>query len=291
MSGPPPRDTRGIVDPDGMLQVVSLHRYPAGAALEGIVEWFWAVAWDLPAGSERVQHVLAHPSANICVGTSDEHGETTAGPLGRVYGVTTTLASRRLTGAGWNVAAKTTTGGLGALFAGPASALTDGWGSLDVVGLANDAIVAQVAKEPDEQSRVEVIREAVASVVARARPDRVAQARRVAEIARLAERDRSIREVTQLARAAGVGVRTVQRLFAEYAGVSPLSVVRRWRIIEAAERAGGGEPVDWAQLAAQLGYSDQPHLVRDFTRHFGQPPAAFRRGPSPGPASSGSPPR
>ena len=53
-------------------------------------------------------------------------------------------------------------------------------------------------------------------------------------------------------------------------------MIRRFRLYEAAERARHG-PVDWATLAAELGYSDQSHLTRDFTRALGMPPERYAR--------------
>jgi AraC-like DNA-binding protein len=38
----------------------------------------------------------------------------------------------------------------------------------------------------------------------------------------------------------------------------------------------GGEAVDWAALAADLGYADQAHLTRDFTATVGVPPSRYR---------------
>jgi AraC-like DNA-binding protein len=35
-----------------------------------------------------------------------------------------------------------------------------------------------------------------------------------------------------------------------------------------------GGDVDWAALAADLGYADQAHLTRDFTAALGMPPSA-----------------
>jgi AraC-like DNA-binding protein len=52
-------------------------------------------------------------------------------------------------------------------------------------------------------------------------------------------------------------------------------VINRFRLHEAAERAGGGQPVDWAGLAAELGYSDQAHLVREFRAAIGAPPERY----------------
>ncbi|MGW6743727.1 AraC family transcriptional regulator [Streptomyces sp. NPDC055025] len=125
--------------------------------------------------------------------------------------------------------------------------------------------------------------------------------------------DRTIRRVAQLAEAEGVSTRSLQRLFATYVGVGPKWVILRYRIHEALERAesdagavngedseadagphagsgslagpgsgsasapASGRQVDWAELASELGYSDQAHLVRDFTATVGVPPTAYGR--------------
>ncbi len=40
-------------------------------------------------------------------------------------------------------------------------------------------------------------------------------------------------------------------------------------------RAEQGGRIDWAELAAALGYADQAHLTRDFTAVIGVPPARY----------------
>ncbi|MFJ7066343.1 DUF6597 domain-containing transcriptional factor [Streptomyces sp. NPDC101115] len=96
----------------------------------------------------------------------------------------------------------------------------------------------------------------------------------------LVRTDRTVRRVSALARAAGLSPRSLQRLFASHVGVGPKWVILRYRIHEALERAESGSaatPPDWAALAADLGYSDQAHLVRDFTATIGVPPTAYAR--------------
>jgi AraC-like DNA-binding protein len=210
--------------------------------------------------------------------------------VAELHGVHTRLGLRRLAGSGWTVAALLAPGGLGALLPGRAARMTDRvLAPADALGAALGAdpaaaqarLVARIdgvhGDDPDavERRRVELLRTLLERLVAAADPARVAAARQVAAVARLAETDRGIDRLDQLAEAAGVTPRTLQRLFTEHAGVPVTWVLRRYRIIEAAERArtGGGRP--WAELAADLGYSDQAHLIRDFRAHLGTTPAAY----------------
>jgi AraC-like DNA-binding protein len=123
---------------------------------------------------------------------------------------------------------------------------------------------------------VAALRAALEGVVLTADAARVAAAREVAAVARVAETDRWVRRVEDLSALAGVTERTLQRMFGEHAGLTPAWVIRRYRILEAAEQARlHGVEVSWAHLAADLGYSDQAHLVRDFRAHLGTTPAAY----------------
>src|SRR3546814_9430946 len=99
----------------------------------------------------------------------------------------------------------------------------------------------------------------------------------VTELVAVAERRTDLTRPDQLATLAGVSLRTLQRMFADYVGVGPKWVVRRCRILDAAEAAHSGSPTDWAALAAELGFSDQSHLVRAFTAVVGTPPSTYQR--------------
>jgi AraC-like DNA-binding protein len=82
--------------------------------------------------------------------------------------------------------------------------------------------------------------------------------------------------VTQVrALAYDLGVRALQRLFADYVGISPKWVIRRYRLHEVTERLAHGGFIDWAELAAELGYADQAHLTRDFKDIFGESPTRY----------------
>ncbi|MGH3243290.1 MAG: helix-turn-helix domain-containing protein, partial [Spirillospora sp.] len=81
--------------------------------------------------------------------------------------------------------------------------------------------------------------------------------------------------------------RGLQRLFHEYVGIGPKWVIRRYRMLEAAGRAEAGARVGWADLAAELGYTDQAHFTRDFTAAVGTPPARYAREASTGGDTAG----
>ena len=72
----------------------------------------------------------------------------------------------------------------------------------------------------------------------------------------------------------GATPRTLQRLFATDVGVSPKLLVRitRFQRVFATWR---DDPTSLARVAAECGYYDQSHLVRDFRDFAGAAPAAF----------------
>ena len=282
-SGPDPveRDSRGILDPWLMRRRVQLTRYPAGAALDGLIDRFWAVRWDLPSGVAHEQQLLTHPGANVSVGHANgEPGQLQPGPVeARLYGVARGLSARVLVGRGWTVAAMTRPGGLGAFITGSAADFTDRIVPLgQALGTDEAALLRRVTAEPDEAARVALLAAALEQAVD---PERRLPAAEVAGVARLAEEDRAVRRLGDLCERSGIGARTLQRMFLQYAGVSPTWVLRRYRLLEAAESVREGKPVSWAEIAADLGYADQAHLTRDFRATIGQTPAAYAESQSP----------
>ena len=88
--------------------------------------------------------------------------------------------------------------------------------------------------------------------------------------------DRDIKTVDGLVAAFGIGKRSLQRIFNEYVGVSPKWVIRRYRLHELIERSNSGDVADWSQLALELGYFDQAHLINDFHSITGYSPTEYQ---------------
>jgi AraC-like DNA-binding protein len=230
------------------------------------VEYHWIVRWDVTGQPAYEQQVLSHPSVHLVLEPEP------VGPL--VYGVVRGVYTRRLVGAGQVHGVKFLPGGFRAFGGGPVRALTDQVLPADrFFGPEIHDLCARVLGCADVAQMVRLVEDFLPVLA----PD--SQGEQAAAIVETITQDRTLVRVEQVAERFDTTPRSLQRLFAEYVGVSPKWVLRRARLHEAAQRADRGA-VDWAALAADLGYADQAHLTRDFTAVVGVPPTRYtgRRG-------------
>jgi AraC-like DNA-binding protein len=89
-------------------------------------------------------------------------------------------------------------------------------------------------------------------------------------------KETAIKTVEDLAGRAAMSQRSLQRLFSEYVGASPKWVIRRYRLHELIEKFNCGRELDWSQLALDLGYFDQAHLINDFRSIIGYSPTEYQ---------------
>jgi AraC-like DNA-binding protein len=83
------------------------------------------------------------------------------------------------------------------------------------------------------------------------------------------------RPVTDIARGLGVSHGHLDRQFTEQVGLSPRTLARILRMRRLLEEIDVHGSVGWADKAAELGWFDQAHLIRDFKRHTGVTPAQY----------------
>lgn len=228
--------------------------------LAAFVSHYWIVDWDLRGQAPYRQPIVPYPNVHLSVvdGRAAVHGVPRRYVVkvlegaGRVFGVSfrpgcfrpfvlasvSTLTDRSLPA--WQVLGRTM----------PEREIAEAADHADVVAIAEDFLRAGL---PARSPTAETVADIVARVAAEPR----------------------IMRVDVLARELGTNVRRLQRLFAEYVGVGPKWVIRRYRLHEVTERMASGIAVDWAGLAAELGYADQAHLVRDFTSMVGETPTRY----------------
>lgn len=239
-------------------------QYRPAAELAELVEHYWRVRWDVRGHEPYVQHTLSNASVHLVV----EAGSP------RIQGVVTGRFTRLLEGAGRVFGVKFRPAGFHPFLRSPLAALADRTLPVAAVfGAAGDAFVARVLALDDDARMVEAADAFLSDRLPAADPV-VADINRVVA---LIVGDRRITRVDQVVERAGIGKRTLQRLFSEYVGVSPKWVIQRYRLHEAAERLGAGHAVSLAELALDLGYFDQAHFARDFKAIVGRPPATYAR--------------
>ncbi|WP_329429150.1 AraC family transcriptional regulator [Streptosporangium sp. NBC_01495] len=256
----PADDTRGILN-FGAARF-RYGRHACHPALAPFVEHHWIVRWELDEPYE--QRIVSHPSVNLVF---HEHGS-------RVAGVITGDYLEVLTGTGVVVGSRFRPAGFRPFLGAPLSTITDRFTPASrILGPDADA-AAPAVLAASSASDEEALRALEGFLLARL-PARDPVAERAADLVASVLADPSIIRVGDLAALHGLSVRHLQRLFSDYVGVSPKWVIRRYRIHEAAERAGPA--TDWSRLATDLGYSDQSHFTRDFTAVIGMPPTAYAR--------------
>jgi AraC-like DNA-binding protein len=234
--------------------------------LAEVTDYLWVLTWDLRDREPHRQRVLTHPAVNMTF---------TTGGRARVVGVIRGEFTETIEGQGRVVGVRFRPGGFRPFLGAPVSSITDRFTPVEeIFGPAARAAADVIIAEPGGDAAVALVEEFLRSC-APDRPDPL-----VAEVAAIVDRiaaDPGLLRVDELAAAFGTGTRRLQRIFAEYVGVGPKWVIRRCRMQEAADRAEGGAGVDWAALAAELGYADQAHFTRDFSHAIGTSPAQYAR--------------
>ncbi|MEU7072487.1 helix-turn-helix domain-containing protein [Streptomyces narbonensis] len=270
----PRRDTRGIVDPAELLTRVRFRRHTPAPELRPYLEHYWLIDWELT--EPYVTQVVPHPSVNIVFQRYGPLSGPHQAASAEVSGIGLGLFTQELTGLGRVCGIQFRPGGFRPFApAWPVSTWTGRRVPLAEV-FASAAGEGAVLSPEDDHARVAALD---AFLLAHGpAPDRDAE--QVMQLVDLIRTDRELRKVSLLAAASGLSARSLQRLFAGHVGVGPKWVILRYRIHEALERAesaGATVAPDWSRLAAELGYSDQAHLVRDFTATIGVPPTAYAR--------------
>jgi AraC-like DNA-binding protein len=255
-----------ILRPSEAERAIAVERAAVGERLAGLVDYHWYVGWRTDA-AHRQQVV---PQPRVHVAAERWRGE----PRLLVHGVSREPFVRTVTGTGHTLGAAFHPGGfrpfLGRSVGSVAGVVAP---AAEVLGL-DDRPVARLILETGS---VPAMVAAMEGYLCALDPPADPVVARVRRLVGEAERDRGLTRAEELARRGRMSLRSLQRLFTDYVGIGPKWVISRFRILDAAAAAHGGEPVDWAALAAELGFSDQAHLTRAFTAVVGTPPATYQR--------------
>lgn len=85
------------------------------------------------------------------------------------------------------------------------------------------------------------------------------------------------RPIADLAHSLGISHGHLDREFTRVVGVGPRTLARTLRVRRLLDSIDVYGQVTWTELAADLGWFDQAHLIRDFKRHTGVTPSDYQK--------------
>jgi len=259
---------RGILHAKAGRRNFTLTRFAPTEDLAPYVEHYWFVRWDLRGQEPYRQVILSHPSINL-VFERESIGIHTG-----VHGIREISDSKLLIDEGTALGVKFRAGGFYPFWRQPISQLK----GITVPGeQLFGAELPRIEQRLFAQSSGEQMAAEAEMSLRGLKPVRDPDAELASEIVEAAARNREIALAGELAAMFGMSLRSLQRLFNQYVGVSPKWVIRRFRLHDAAQLAEQGETPDWSQLSAELGYFDQSHFIKDFKAVTGRSPEAHVR--------------
>ena len=271
---PSPAQIEEVFDPEvGRARGILRRPLPAGKLSHArrspppdLAYWiahYWMITWDLRGYAPHIAETLPHPNIHVVFEKDSSI----------VSGVQTRKFSRLLEGRSQVFGIKFKPGGFRPFLQSSVSSLADSSVPANrIFGKAVDALTTILASSRKESEKVSA---ANAFFLARLPEpdDTIALAGQL--VARILA-EANIKTVNDLATRSGISKRSLQRLFNDYVGASPKWVIRRYRLHELMEKFHTRTQPHWAQIALDLGYFDQAHLMNDFKSIVGYTPTRYQ---------------
>lgn len=263
---------RGLVRRPGSVDAFSTHRYPPGPELAPWITHFWTVTWDRSGAEPLESTVISFPAMHLTVEWGDpgsvRHGH--ALPATLVHGVVSRVFRITLTGKGGVVGARFRPDGFHSWSGQDVARLTDAvHPAAELLGAEIGSLHVGIGSTADPAELLERLRKALRAH----RPPTIATG--IGAVVDRMATDSTLLRVDQVAQAAGVSERTLQRRFRREVGVGPKWVLSRFRLQEAALALERDPAADLSELALRLGFYDQAHLTNTFVRMLGETPAGY----------------
>jgi AraC-like DNA-binding protein len=231
------------------------------------IDHYWLVRWDLRGCEPYTAETLPHPNLQVIF----EKGQSA------VSGVFTGKFSRTLQGKSHVFGIKFNPGAFRPFLKAAASSLSNRTVPIKRVfgnGRALNALETLLTGSSAKEGTMIAATEAFFLARIPATDETVTLA---GVMVKRIFQEPDIKTVDDLVERTGIGKRTLQRIFSEYVGATPKWVIRRYRLHELVEKFNSGSPVNWPDLALELGYFDQAHLINDFKSIVGYSPTQYQK--------------
>lgn len=237
-----------------------------GPTLAQAVECYWSSQAAAPAGGSILHRVLPDGCMDLLFDFAAAGGDRAT-----IVGTMTRPLLAMSTGATDLFGIRFRPGGLIGFLPLAAAELTDDRVDLSAIAdrLAEELWNRLAEARPEHRGAI-----AEAALLARVPASGIVDSYIHHCVARL-EATRGALPIARLEVSTGLSGRQIERKFARHVGVTPKTFARIVRFRSLLSTVWATGPRDWAGLAADAGYADQPHLVREFRSFTGLSPTAY----------------
>ena len=247
--------------------------------LSQLVESIWD--WDAPAPSHRFDRMLPVANAGLIINLAED--ET------RVYDDAPGLPCTKFSAAALDAPRHKSfvidtseqvrvmgvvfrCGAAAAFFRERMDAIANAHVDLDaLVGARARGLRERLLDARDSPSRLFVLRSWLGDIARRAAVTPVLIAHATGVLKRVPQ----VRRIADACLDTGLSQRRFGSVFREHVGMSPKRYARLQRFRAVVESVQRGARVEWSRVAADCGFYDQPHLVREFREFAGMTPSAY----------------
>lgn len=252
----------GVLHQKQSAEHFQLRRYLPGTTLAPLVEQFWLVDWDLSGQPAHNQQNLPDPNMHLVI--SDKSAKV-LGPVSKKY-------NYNMQGKGKIIGVKFNLGVLAKRFNCPLDKTIDReFAATDVFAMDDQqTLIGNALNAITDEAVVAYLSHELQPFVHSLSP----AVQKVQTLTEQIKVNSDINRVEMLADYAQISVRSLQRLFKTYVGLSPKWLIRKYRLHQTLE-ALENQPLSLAELATNLGYADQSHLIRDFNEFLNITPKQY----------------
>lgn len=244
--------------------------------LSALVETIWD--WDMPAQSHRLERMLPSAKAQLIINLAEDETRVYDDALGCLRYAGTVLDAPCHRSFIIDTAEQVTvlgivfrTGGAAPVFRERMDLLANTHVDLDALaGGAARTLRQRLLEAGDAATRLQIVHAWLLRQTVAARPHAA-----IAHAVRAFDSTPQVQRIGAIAAHCRLSPRRFSELFREQVGMSPKRYARMQRFQQVIALAHGQRHVDWAGVAFDCGFHDQPHLVREFRAFSGLTPTAY----------------
>ncbi|MEW7007284.1 helix-turn-helix domain-containing protein [Lentilitoribacter sp. EG35] len=255
---------RGLLNERQSLEKISIQTFPPCKAIDAVIDRFWHVCWALPEGEKYKQSNIPFPTQHLVLDPQNGSG---------FFGCTSGKFDYLLKGKGAVLGAKLKSGMGQSIVQKSMSELTDTHIPIHKLYPKDGMELEKMLLEQSVEKTLEAFNIHISQHFIEPTKDMI----KVQNAVMKAEMDTQIFTLKNLSKALKISPRQIQRLFQNHIGLGPKWVINRYRMFEALDTLNGNSPVDLADLAIKLGFSDQAHFNNAFRSLTGFSPAKYTK--------------